>query len=53
MGEFLLGEDAKKELLAVLVETERKKNVSEEAILEKLIFTYGLTRVEADELMTN
>ena len=46
-----LGEDAKLELLADLVYTERKKGVPESEIQEKLILTYGLTRIQANELL--
>ncbi len=46
-----LGEDAKLALLADLVLDERKKNTPDKEIEEKLILTYGLTRLEAEKLM--
>ena len=51
MAGLQLGEGAKLELLADLVIHERKKNIPEEEIEEKLILTYGLTRIEAAQLM--
>lgn len=47
-----LGEDAKLELLSDLVDSERKKNVPETEIEEQLILTYGLTRVQASQLLS-
>lgn len=52
MAGLQLGEGAKFELLADLVTHEREKNIPEKEIEEKLILTYGLTRIEAAQLMT-